>query len=192
MGSREEEWRGDEIVMAVVPSGVFNRGHFGGVALRRGWLKLRYLGVFVPLLPWYPFVFVSIDREFDLSLVGQVLPSLVVRSLLGYIAFFLPGLRKEKELTLSDCYEGNVSENINIRFLRGVSIEITSIYFHEDESYWETSKIRTLFYVNRTYANYSDLRLPNRCFHHLLSIFLNVYFSSYSIFHFSLPKILEV
>merc|ERR1712228_620472 len=102
------------------------------------------------------------------------------------------GSEKTKELTLSDCYEGNVSENFNILFLRGFSKEITSIYFHEDESYSETSKIRTLFYVNRTYANYSDLRLSNRCFHHLLSIFLNVYFSSYSIFHFSLPKILEV
>jgi len=84
--------------MAVVPSGVFNKGHAGGVASRRGWEKLRYLGVFVPFLPRYPFVFVSIDREFDLFPVGQVLPSLVVRSLLGYIAFFLPSLRKQKNL----------------------------------------------------------------------------------------------
>jgi len=84
--------------MAVVPSGVFNKGHSGGVASRRGWEKLRYLGVFVPFLPRYPFVFVSIDREFGLAPAGQVLPSLVVRSLLGYIAFFLPNLRKQKNL----------------------------------------------------------------------------------------------
>jgi len=84
--------------MAVVSSGVFNKGHSGGVASRRGWEKLRYLGVFVPFLPRYPFVFVSIDREFGLAPAGQVLPSLVVRSLLGYIAFFLPNLRKQKNL----------------------------------------------------------------------------------------------
>jgi len=33
------------------------------------------------------------------------------------------------------------------------------------------------FYVNRTYANCSDLRLPNRCFHHLLSSFKCQFFS---------------
>merc|ERR1712042_203474 len=101
------------------------------------------------------------------------------------------GSEKTKELTLSDCHEENVSENFNILLLLGFSIEITSIYFYEDESFRDL-KNKDIVYVNRTYANYSDLRLPNRCFHHLLSIFLNVYFSSYSIFHFSLPKILEV
>jgi len=192
MGSREEEWRGDEVIMAVVPSGVFKKGHSGGVPLRRGWEKLSYLGIFVPFLPRCPFVLVSIDREFDLSPVGQVLPSIVVQSLLGYLAFFLPSLREQKNLRCRIVMKEMSVKIITSYFLRGVSIEITSIYIHEDELYWKTSKIRTLFYVNRTYANYSDLRLPNRCFHHLLSIFLNVYFSSYSIFHFSLPKILEV
>merc|ERR1711875_69341 len=75
-------------------------GPFGGCRIAPGVKKLRYLGVFIPFLPRYPFVFVSIDREFDLSPVGQVLPSLVVRSLLGHIAFFLPNLRKQKNL----CY----------------------------------------------------------------------------------------
>jgi len=85
--------------MAVISSGVFNKGHSGGVALRRGCKKLGYLGLFfIPFLPRYPFVFVGIDRELDLSLVGQVLPSLVVRSLLGYVAFLLTSLRKQMNL----------------------------------------------------------------------------------------------
>jgi len=35
--------------MAVISSGVFNKGHSGGVALRRGCKKLGYLGLFLSL-----------------------------------------------------------------------------------------------------------------------------------------------
>jgi len=169
----------------------FSIGHSGDVALRRGWES------------WDILAFLSLSFRDTLlfswaSIVNSIFfpwdkcchHSLSDLCLATSLSFFL--VWENKRTYVVGLLWRKCQWNINIWFLRGFSKEITSIYFHEDESYSETSKIRTLFYVNRTYANYSDLRLPNRCFHHLLSIFLNVYFSSYSIFHFSLPKILEV
>lgn len=57
-----------------------------------------FLAFFIPSLPRCPIVFLGIFREFDLSHTGLVLPSLVVRSLLGYVAFFLSSLRKQMNL----------------------------------------------------------------------------------------------